>query len=1133
MALQPILVVGVGGSGVRTLMALRSVLLRRLRGLPGGWPSDRLPEAWQLLALDTEADQPADFDAPRLPNDSYHSLVPDHGGEDRLYSSLVRDLLRNEPDTNTTLYAGWLQRRYDRRLTQGAGQFRAIGRAVSAAGLAEMRAAVSGAAARMNASTARAELERIAGLMGSVAGSSPVPVVITSVAGGTGAGMFIDVIEAMRSVETSLGRDAQVLLYGADIFQEASEKDQAKHVSANALAAVSEIIAGVWGDAVSEGSRILYDRAGIAQGTTSAEEGGSAFGSRYHYFIGVSNRHDVPVAVDKRAFWAVADALGALVGDPSVLGAFRSHFIVNVFNNSYDSMVAGDRSGLAIPNESKYVNPFASLGSGRLSVGSDRLLEYATQALTRSTVERLLWPAYASADEDTDIIARAERNWRSFLAETGLDERDHDEARNDEVIDALRTPAQRDLVVHAVQRVFDEAGSGSEVDGLTADEWTRRVLGAYERQLPELRETLGAAVRVAARGYARDIEKRLLASISTAVARHGIAVSVELVRMLRAELRDVSRTQLPAEADKDERRLDEIPEGVSRTFTKRLGDRRADARDDAVLVARRSLETSLDWWLDRPLRCRAAADILAAVQEEVLPAVEDALRSTASLLRADIDGGRAVDRTGMPYASFPRLREPASGSERVGPTEVLLEPLERFAPELDRAGRATVGPDLADQWDRRFVERVVQRLPLAGHGVEADSTGHFVIDRGWMPVAEELRWVEGADPVRPSYAGFRSILEVADESERLLRDRDTPVGRLVARTLREYLGSGTDAERSERERRFIEGFVEVMRRSAPLTQVDGDIVRALHGGADPSRLNCIVSLVPLAKDGAMLARLREALGQAGVWDEQVAKACGDGDAQRIDVFQSLGVSLGLPAFPSITKPVWERWITVRSEVDMAESFWANKRARPLIEAIPIARPRLDRLAAGWYAGVLLGRVRHEDTGLQGRRVEVFDVELVDWTPALHPLLSRDVRGAAVLPALLESLPLALAQCGADGSLAPLRPYQALMALGAELHREGGALTAWIARGELARGLPLPPDALAGSDAESPAARRDRMVAALDVELGLVDAEVDRVAQHSPPDARVWQASITWELADVLRDAIADVRAAVLEVTVVE
>lgn len=1135
MALEPIFVVGVGGSGVRTLMALQSVLLRRLRALPGGWPSDRLPEAWQLLAIDTEANQPSDFDAPRLLPDSYHSLVSDRGGEDRLYGSLVRDLLRHEPDTNTQTYAGWLQRRYDRRLTQGAGQFRAIGRAVSAAGLVELRSAVADAHLRMRSSNARTQLDAIATTMGEVAGDTPVPVVVTSIAGGTGAGMFIDVIEAMRSVNPMLGRDAQVLLYGADVFAEAKGKDQAKHVEANALAAVSEIVAGVWGDAVSEGSRILYDRAAIAEGTTSAEEGGSAFGSRYHYFIGAVNRNDVAVAVDKRAFWAVADAIGALVGDPSVLGSFRSHFIVNVFNNSFDGMVAGDSSGLTVSGDSKYLNPFASLGSGRLSVGSDRLLEYAVQALTRSTVERLLWPAYASADEDTDTSQIAERRWRPFLASTGLDERDHDEVVNDEVVDGLYDEnVHKKFIADAVQRVFDEAASGSEIDGLPADEWTRRVLNASERALPDLRKTLDTAVKVTARGFIRQAERRLLRSVSASVARHGISVTRVLLRKLREDLDVVASDQLPAQARNDTRRLDEIPSGISATFTRGLGDRRADAHDATVLAARWSLEAALDAWLLLPIRRLNAAEVCRAFAEEVIPAIDDALRSSAQLLQADIDGGRAIDRTGMPYVSFPRLREPAGGAERIGPTEVLLEPLVRFEPELDHAGRATVGPDLADQWDRRFVERAVQRLPLDHRDGEEDETGLFTIDRSWTPRNAELRRDESAVPVLPNYLGFRSVLDVADEAERLLRDRETPVGRLVARTLSEYLRADSDAERSERERRFVEGFVEMMRLSAPLTSVSDEVVKALHSEANVDRLNCIASAVPLKKDSDLFRRLREALTQAGLWDDQIEKACSDADPQRIDVFQSLGVSLGIPAFPSITRPAWGRWIAVRENPVLAESFWANKRARPLIEAIPIARPRLEHLAAGWFAGLMLGRVHHEEgAGRTGRRIRVFDTDVEDWSVAPHPLLSRTARDAAVLPALLESLPLALAECGASGDLVPLRAYRALIDLGGTLHYESGALTAWIAKGEVARGLPVPPEDLAGSTDDTPAARRDRMLVTLDTEARLVEAEIARVAHHSPPQERVWQASITWELRDVLLAAIADVRRAVHEVTVVE
>ena len=49
--LSPFIVIGVGGSGGKTLRTLRQALLRKLR--VAGWPHDRLPEGWQFLEIDT------------------------------------------------------------------------------------------------------------------------------------------------------------------------------------------------------------------------------------------------------------------------------------------------------------------------------------------------------------------------------------------------------------------------------------------------------------------------------------------------------------------------------------------------------------------------------------------------------------------------------------------------------------------------------------------------------------------------------------------------------------------------------------------------------------------------------------------------------------------------------------------------------------------------------------------------------------------------------------------------------------------------------------------------------------------------------------------------------------------------
>ena len=53
--MYPVLIVGVGGAGGKTVRALRETLLRKLRN--AGWMSDTLPECCQVLWIDSFAIQ--------------------------------------------------------------------------------------------------------------------------------------------------------------------------------------------------------------------------------------------------------------------------------------------------------------------------------------------------------------------------------------------------------------------------------------------------------------------------------------------------------------------------------------------------------------------------------------------------------------------------------------------------------------------------------------------------------------------------------------------------------------------------------------------------------------------------------------------------------------------------------------------------------------------------------------------------------------------------------------------------------------------------------------------------------------------------------------------------------------------
>jgi len=70
--LTPLLIIGLGGSGGKTIRAMKQTLSRKLES---AHYTDGLPAAWQFLQIDTTIDG-VDYPAPMLPADEVHSVVP-------------------------------------------------------------------------------------------------------------------------------------------------------------------------------------------------------------------------------------------------------------------------------------------------------------------------------------------------------------------------------------------------------------------------------------------------------------------------------------------------------------------------------------------------------------------------------------------------------------------------------------------------------------------------------------------------------------------------------------------------------------------------------------------------------------------------------------------------------------------------------------------------------------------------------------------------------------------------------------------------------------------------------------------------------------------------------------------------
>ena len=472
--LSPFLIIGVGGSGGKTIRAMRQTLLRRLRAK--GWKGE-FPEAWQFLEIDTISTQGGgNFTAPLLPANQFLGLVPQNVD----YAGLRNQLIQKMPRTEQNLaLGGWIPENTAVPIQKGAGQYRTLGRAVVASQLPQLQQALTRSYSRLSAPGVLEELREVSmKLYGKAEGKSPEPMalVISSVAGGSGAGIYLDVVEALKSLNSGFDKRTQVLLFGPDVFNNIPQglRDS---IPANALGAMNETLAGMWAEGPGPGSAALFGNSGLnGRGT-------SGFGPRNTYLIGASNGQ-VSFGDQDSVYRAAGESLATLVSDEAVQTWMVEYAIVNVFVNSANPIICNDETMLKSSQNVFHSQPLGSIGVGRVSLGLDRLSEYIAEGGARWTVERLLWPQFVPANPmnpqtPQQLIEEAvDRSWGQFLTDSGLNER----GDMNEVIDSLSPVGLEDRARAFASAVINKASGGVPPAGIPANQWVSNINNFFNLQ---------------------------------------------------------------------------------------------------------------------------------------------------------------------------------------------------------------------------------------------------------------------------------------------------------------------------------------------------------------------------------------------------------------------------------------------------------------------------------------------------------------------------------------------------------------------------------------------------------------------------------------------------------------------------
>lgn len=1071
--LSPFLVIGLGGSGGKTLQTIRDDLTRMLQRSQWQGP---LPQAWQLLQIDTPAtpgEQDPELPAP-LTGDSYLGLTSVDVGFDAIDQTLEMRLRGNALARQAT--AGWRPRaqRVGVPVHRGAGQYRAIGRILTVTYVQRIKEAIEQAIARMHGLSADSELRNAAEALGQTPEGeigAPTVIIVASIAGGTGSGMLIDVADIVRLVGAKWTSDSFGILFTPEVFNELPPASR-QGVRPNAFAALSEILAGFWDrDGFGDDESALLQMAGVnTMGTTR-------IGVRYPFLIGQSNGR-VRFGSQNDVYRASGRALSAWITSEK-LQSTMSNYLAGNWTSS-----AGAADNIPFKEQSRAETqeaPFQAMGFGRVSLGRDRFGQYSSELLARRTVSRLLEghmegvPANDRRSPDRILSEAIELEWENFLARSGLDfgREILGQSGSKRVIDSLRS---EDLprkhvqeLTSSIQRQLDQDARGAT---LTLTQIEAHVLDQLRSTGVSARWAYQAAAESEVQAWIVQAQENLLRLSLATAANQGLPVTIGLLQRLSDHM-TTSRAAVTGIADA--RRRISIAAGPRNDQILPI-----DADEVKALIRNHARQTIAHVDADVLEKISRLTDDLKV---NLIDSLIQNLRGILEVARAEATSTRFGE---MPqYATWPNGREVP---RRLLPTQnerLLLAPDEFYSTLVQILTR-----QLNAAAEEESIDRAIQEVVLyALDGPDSAS----VVQQLWVPVDTSFRPANdlGEKSGRTAKISLGLSLtpaKILGRAEQWLSRPDTLVGAFVQESLTQYFDERTIGDREEldrRARRFGRELEEAVKASAPLVAINASVAAVVHPDMSVSPTRNFNGF-PFSLDsraGRESDAVLEALGMDRADRERLFGI--DHGEPHVDVFSTLAGPMEAPVFDSLMKPLAEEWDKARAAGPGAVArFWRFRRTRPLPQFIPMSPFVRQAMVRGWFTANLLGQIKTD--GAYGP-IEIYAPGPLGragrYSAFPHPLLLPEGYGNADrIAGILKTAMAALLAVNTSGSLEPLAAYQRLLTLGTtrtgliqEYDVANGELSDWALTGTLANGAPLPPKNWAGTAQGSLDERREALV----------------------------------------------------------
>jgi hypothetical protein len=996
------------------------------------------------------------------------------------YINLDRNLMSRGGSAITNAVATWRPRATDVSVSpaSGAGQFRALGRIITLSGLEEVQRAVRAAEREMMGTGVKSELLEVIRLLGGEVSpgdepGDPTVVVISSIAGGTGAGAVIDVCDVIRSLDNKWADQSFGFLFAPDVFNDLAEEHR-RGVRANALGTLAELMNGYWNNlGNSEETRALFSAFQVTLSQTSRRSG-----PRYPFIIGAQN-NNVSYKSQNEVYRAVGRSLASWVASESLQDSLTAYV-----RGNWTSTNQGGTSNLPL-RTSMTERPFSAIGSARVGLGRDKFAEYASEHLAKSAIERIVNQHESQRQGPRDdrkpaqlIKEMAEKQRAHFRIESGLDELGPD--RN-EITSALRgnTQGVRNEFLALTARSLQELLAQSKRNSATSRDALSKVTSTVKDNQGRFLSTLKQQTTELARNWAWSNQDRIAGATAKRITMLGGPVTELMLTNLIQETKLIDQ-ELSAEAENLGRQAIEYDQRVQALFSD-SGKNIESANNPMVQEAMRLAVEAVIARYESGLR-EFARRTLKDLTNGFIEPLQRAVKAAHEKLRVEVSSENSLTADWAHGSVIPVRLQPASN-------EFLLEDVNNYPKVLESLLQRVAGPDVGEVEARRQAEISVL---LHGGAQEESAQSLIEITDRWVPDNHELAKNYGDTPRTARFEIANVASDIETRATKWLLRGGTATERYLNEGLRDFLNpENVEPAEYDRRLRMFEGqFAAALDGAAPLVKINPAVLQAVHGSTRPTT-TVSFSEIPISNGSEAKVRLKTLLEARGLWTPAVEKSFVDGGGGTIDVFTQFNEAFEPVVFDSIMKPIADEWGSKSKNAGSREFFWRWRRARPLTEFIPVARSAeesvLKEMIKGWFVALRLDQL---ELTPDSAKIYIPATEAAHgrWASFPSPMLSDDsLKGPNGLAITLASMVLALLEVNVRETVQPMEPYARLRELGRSHNHDHGLnaeLQAFIADG--ANANPESRSAVA-----SPTARQSQVVSDLEKIRSAFSKEIAR------------------------------------------